>query len=75
MKCSPRGRASWGSASARPATDAIAETAATSLYETDHYAWTQQQAAEPRRLAERLANIPLDLANLAEEVADLGKGE
>ena len=45
------------------------------LYERDYYAWTRQQAAELRSLAERQVNIPLDLANLAEEVEDLGKGE
>lgn len=48
---------------------------AESLYERDYYAWTQQQAAELRNLAERRVNVPLDLANLAEEVEDLGKGE
>ncbi len=50
-------------------------TTAESLYETDYYAWTQQQAAELRKLADRRVNTPLDLANLAEEVEDLGKSE
>ena len=45
------------------------------LYETDHYAWTQEQAALLRDMAARRVNSPLDLANLAEEVEDLGKGE
>ncbi len=51
----------------------MAETVASSLYETDYYAWTQKQAAALRELAERRANVPLDLANLAEEVDDLGR--
>ena len=41
------------------------------LYDTDFYAWTQQQA---KRLREVRDNR-LDAANLAEEVADLGKSE
>jgi hypothetical protein len=43
-----------------------------SLYQTDYYAWTKQQAAELRRLAAARANTTLDLANLAEEVESLG---
>jgi Domain of unknown function DUF29 len=43
-----------------------------SLYETDYYAWTKQQAAELRRLAAARANTTLDLENLAEEVESLG---
>jgi hypothetical protein len=39
-----------------------------SLYQTDYYAWTRQQAAELRRLAAAHAHSTLDLANLAEEV-------
>lgn len=42
------------------------------LYDTDFYAWTQEQAAALRRMAERRANTELDLEHLAEEVADLG---
>ncbi len=53
----------------------MTDTTAESLYERDYYAWTQQQAAELRRLAERRANTPIDVANLAEEVEDLGKNE
>ena len=51
----------------------MAETIAKSLYETDYYAWTREQAAALRELAERRAPVPLDLANLAEEVEDLGR--
>jgi Domain of unknown function DUF29 len=43
-----------------------------SLYQTDYYAWTKQQAAELRRLAAARADSTLDLANLAEEVESLG---
>jgi Domain of unknown function DUF29 len=43
-----------------------------SLYQTDYYAWTKQQAAELRRLASARADSTLDLANLAEEVESLG---
>jgi hypothetical protein len=45
------------------------------LYEIDYVAWTEAQAAELRAMAERRVNTPLDLANLAEEVEDLGKSE
>ena len=53
----------------------MTDTVVLSLYETDYYAWTQQQAAELRKLAERRVNTPIDAANLAEEVEDLGKSE
>jgi hypothetical protein len=42
------------------------------LYERDFYLWTQRQAAELRRVAEAGANLPLDWANLAEEIESLG---
>lgn len=45
------------------------------LYEDDYYAWTQVQAAKLRHAAEARVNLDLDLANLAEEVEDLGKAE
>lgn len=45
------------------------------LYETDFYAWTQQQAAKLRCLEEQAVNLDLDLPRLAEEVEDLGKAE
>lgn len=43
------------------------------LYEDDFFAWTQMQAKELRRFARTRPNLPLDLAHLAEEIADLGK--
>ena len=42
------------------------------LYADDFYAWTQLQAKELRRLAGTRPNLSLDLAHLAEEIADLG---
>lgn len=42
------------------------------LYDTDYYAWTQEQAAQLRRLREERVNSPLDLEHLAEEIEDLG---
>jgi Domain of unknown function DUF29 len=46
-----------------------------SLYQTDYYAWTKQQAAELRKLLAARANTTLDLANLAEEVESLGRSD
>lgn len=45
----------------------------TTAYETDFYAWTQDQAAALRRAAERRVNLDLDFENLAEEVESLGR--
>ncbi len=45
---------------------------AADLYEDDFYAWTQLQAKELRRFARARPNLPLDLAHIAEEIADLG---
>ncbi|HEX5080078.1 MAG TPA: DUF29 domain-containing protein [Geminicoccaceae bacterium] len=46
-----------------------------SLYETDYYAWTKQQAAELRALAAARVGSKLDLANLAEVVESLGRSD
>lgn len=43
------------------------------LYDEDYYDWTRAQAAALRRLAGEHWDGPLDLANLAEEVDDLGR--
>jgi hypothetical protein len=47
-----------------------------SLYDEDVYAWAEQQAAVLRALAAR-RDLPneLDLANVIEEIEDVGKGE
>jgi hypothetical protein len=47
--------------------------APTAAYDEDYYAWALTQAEALRRLAAERWNGPLDLENLAEEVADLGK--
>jgi Domain of unknown function DUF29 len=47
-------------------------TRAEQLYKEDFYAWTRDQAAALRRLADQRWNGPLDLLHLAEEVEDLG---
>ena len=48
------------------------ENVAERLYEQDFVAWTQDQAAALRRLAEDRWNSPLDLLHLAEEIEDVG---
>lgn len=42
------------------------------LYDTDFFAWTQQQAALLRDIARQRLNVPLDWDNLVEEVECLG---
>ena len=42
------------------------------LYDTDFYAWTQEQAAALRRMAEARVNTELDLEHLAEAIEDMG---
>lgn len=46
-----------------------------SLYETDFFLWTEQQAADLRRAAREGSNVPLDYENLAEEIESLGRSE
>jgi hypothetical protein len=48
---------------------------AAQLYEDDFYAWTQVQAKELRRFARSRPNLPLDLARIAEEIADSGRNQ
>lgn len=48
---------------------------AADLYERDFYAWTQDQAALLRAWPEALRPNALDIAHLAEEIADLGGSE
>src|ERR1700731_4020462 len=43
------------------------------LYDRDFFLWTQEQAAALR--AVKNSNLPLDWANLAEEIESLGKSE
>ncbi|MEI6984920.1 MAG: DUF29 domain-containing protein [Rhodospirillaceae bacterium] len=42
-------------------------------YETDYYAWTQDQARRLREAAALGANLPLDFETLAEEVESMGR--
>jgi hypothetical protein len=46
-----------------------------SLYQTDYYAWTKDQAAKLRALAAARTNSTLDLENLAEEIESLGRSD
>ena len=46
-------------------------SAEVSLYERDYYAWTEEQAA----LLRAGRTIDLDLANLAEEIEDMGRSQ
>ncbi|HET6522741.1 MAG TPA: DUF29 domain-containing protein [Geminicoccaceae bacterium] len=48
------------------------ERRAERLYDEDFFAWTRAQARELRRFARTRPNLPLDLAHVAEEIADLG---
>ncbi|WP_240540028.1 DUF29 domain-containing protein [Salinarimonas soli] len=44
-----------------------------SLYETDFFRWTQEQAERLRRAGAERVNAPLDWENLAEEIESLGR--
>lgn len=44
-----------------------------SLYDTDFYAWTQEQSAKLRELFADQANLRLDFENLAEEIDSMGR--
>jgi len=45
------------------------------LYDTDFFAWTKQQAKALRAAARSRTNQPLDWGNLAEEIEGLGASE
>lgn len=45
------------------------------LYDTDFYGWTQEQAAKLRKLQVERANLELDLENIAEEIESLGRSD
>ena len=57
----------------KPCANADARVLERSLYQTDYYAWTRQQAAALRKLAAARVNTTLDLENLAEEVESLNR--
>src|ERR671910_1039470 len=46
-----------------------------SLYQSDYYAWTKDQAAKLRAMAAARVNSTLDLENLAEEIESLGRSD
>lgn len=46
-----------------------------SLYETDFYGWTQQQAGKLRALLVERTNLDLDIENIAEEIDSLGRSD
>jgi hypothetical protein len=46
-----------------------------SLYETDFFRWTQEQAAALRRAGAERVNAPLDWENLAEEIESVGRSD
>jgi Domain of unknown function DUF29 len=50
-------------------------TSVSDLYEQDFVGWTEQQARLLREAAAQGINVPLDWANLAEEVEGLGRSE
>ncbi len=54
---------------------AMAKVLERSLYESDYYAWTREQAVALRALARSRPELPLDLDHLAEEVESLGRSE
>lgn len=45
------------------------------LYDTDFYGWTQQQAAKLRRLLVERSNLDLDIENILEEIDSLGRSD
>lgn len=45
------------------------------LYETDFYGWTQEQAAKLRALLVERSNLDLDIENILEEVESLGRSD
>jgi Domain of unknown function DUF29 len=45
------------------------------LYETDFYAWTQDQGAKLRAWPEHLRPNGIDIANIAEEIESLGRSD
>jgi hypothetical protein len=46
-----------------------------SLYDTDFYGWTQDQAAKLRKLMAERPNLDLDVENILEEIDGLGRSD
>ena len=53
----------------------MAQVLGRSLYQSDYYAWTKDQAAKLRAMAAARVNSTLDLENLAEEIESLGRSD
>lgn len=47
----------------------------TPLYDRDFYAWTREQASAMRDAASAGANLPVDWANVAEEIEGMGRSD
>ncbi|HYD70927.1 DUF29 domain-containing protein [Azospirillum sp.] len=45
------------------------------LYDSDFYAWTQEQAARLRRAAAERINVDVDWENVAEEIESMGRSD
>ncbi len=45
------------------------------LYETDFYGWTQEQASKLRRLMTERSNLDLDIEHILEEIDSLGRSD
>ena len=45
------------------------------LYETDFYGWTQEQAAKLRTLLVERSNLDLDIEHILEEIDSLGRSD
>ena len=45
------------------------------LYQTDFYGWTQDQAAKLRKLLADRTNVDLDVENILEEIDGLGRSD
>lgn len=45
------------------------------LYKTDFYGWTQEQAAKLRKLLVERVNLDLDVENILEEIDSLGRSD
>jgi hypothetical protein len=58
-----------------PSSDQPAMSDTNTLYDSDFFAWTKQQAKALRAAARNRTNQPLDWENLAEEIEGLGASE
>ncbi|WP_419826770.1 DUF29 domain-containing protein [Sphingomonas sp.] len=45
------------------------------LYDSDFYGWTQEQAAKLRTLLDQQSNLDIDIENILEEIDSLGRSD